>query len=426
MIFSFSQFQKNLKLSLLCLVIGSAGAASAQANAPTATFTVGSATLQQALETAWQRSSAARTQASRLADLQAQRSSANGFLAGAPELTLAHRTDHLNRNGGLREWEAEIEAPLQRPQVRQAQLGQLDAQQRALTPSQNAEKLKLAGQLRELLAQARLAQVDTATARAKLEESRQLVQDMERRLRAGDIARLDALQSQAAQSQAQAQLDLALAHLQQLLLQWQGLTGQTQWPIELKTPSESSQSGFVANLSLEQHPALLAALAQREIARSKLRASEADNRDPMAVALGVTRERGAFGQNSEGTLRLALRIPFATEQRNAPRLSATRLELDTAEVELETTQRSLQSELSLRQSQLASARAAQAAATSRLELVKQAHELILRAWRLGDRSLAERLRADGERFEAEQIASRSRIEVINAQAHLQQAMGLLP
>jgi outer membrane protein, heavy metal efflux system len=395
----------------------------AQPATPTQPF---SPTLQQALEAAWQRSLASRTQASRLADLQTQRKSADRFLAGSPELTLAHRTDRLNRNSGLREWEVEIEAPLQRRSVRQAQLGQLDAQQRALSPSENAEKLKLAGQLRDLLAQARLAQVELETARAKLDENRQLVQDTERRFRLGDLARLDALLAQAAQSQSQAQVDVAAALAKQLLLQWQGLTNQMQWPPELQRIAPVGPSGSAADSVLEQHPALKAARAQRDIALSKLRASEADNRDPMSLALGLTRERSAFGQGSEGSLRLALRVPFGTEQRNAPRLSAARLELDTAEAELEATQKNLQNELSQRQSLLASTAAAQSAAETLLALVKQAHELIVRAWRLGDRSLAERLRADGERFEAEQIAARSRIEVINAHDQLQQALGMLP
>jgi outer membrane protein, heavy metal efflux system len=422
---NFSLFisQKNIKRCVLAWAVAGvgvvAGQTPVQANTPTTT-------LQQALEAAWQRSVAARTQASRQADLQAQRNSVNSFLAGAPELTLAHRTDRLNRNGGLREWEAEIEAPLQRPQLRQAQLGQLDAQQRALSPQQSVEKLKLAGQLRELLAQARLAQVDVVVARAKLEENRQLLQDLERRLRAGDVARLDVLQAQATQSQAKAQLDASLAHLNQLLLQWQGLTGQMPWPLELQTAPASPNSSAPSNTSVEQHPAIQAATAQRDVARSKLRATEVDNRDPMAVALGLTRERGAFGQSSEGTVRLALRIPFGSEQRNAPRLSASRLELDTAEADLEATQRSLLSEVSLRQSQVLSARAASEAANTRLTLVQQAHELIVRAWRLGDRSLAERLRADGERFEAEQSAARANAEAINAHAQLQQALGLLP
>jgi outer membrane protein, heavy metal efflux system len=408
-----------LLASLLCFTAGVAWAQTPdlpQAASPT---------LSRALDAAWQRSVASRTNASRLADLQAQRSSADRFFAGSPQLALALRTDRLNRNRGMREWEAEIEAPLQRLQVRQTQLGQLDAQQRALAPVQNAEKLKLALQLRELLAQARLAQVDVETARTKLDESSQLARDMERRLRAGDVARLDALQAQAAQAQGQAQLGAASAHLQQLLLQWQGLTSQTQWPQELQTPSAIS-SNSTDNASLERHPVLQVAQAQREIALSKLRASEADNRDPMAVALSITRERSAFGQSSEGALRLALRIPIGTDQRNAPRLSAARLELDIAEAELDTTLQSLQSELNLQESRLTSARAARDAADRRLAFVKEAHDLILHAWRLGERSLAERLRADGERFEAEQIASRSRIEVINAQASLQQAIGLLP
>jgi outer membrane protein, heavy metal efflux system len=392
--------------------------ASAQTSTPAPTQSI---SLAQALELAWQRSAAALTAPSKRQELATRQQAANGLLAGSPAVSLAHRTDRLTGNAGLRELEAELELPLWHAATRLATQRQLDAESRSLEPAQQAAKLQLAGLLRDLAGSIAVAQLEQGLAQQKLSESMQLTSDMTRRLRAGDVARLDTLQSQLAQAQAQAALNSTQAQLQQALLQWQGLTGTLRMPAwgDIALPQDSRTVP-------ESHPRLLAAQAQLENAQARLSLAETDRADPMDVSVGISRERSAFGNAAERNLRLALRIPLGTSSRNAPRIAAARLELDSAHNELDLQRRVLANELEQAHAALAQSRASESASKQRLDLSKQMHEIVLRAYNLGERDLLTRLRADSEKFEAELSLARAQLETRRALSKLHQQLGLLP
>ncbi len=418
--FSWRSYGAGYFLTFLSLAATgfTASTASAQTLAIQSSATI---SLSQALELAWQRTPAANTASSKSKEIQARQQAATSLLAGSPAVTLAHRTDRLTGNNGLRELEAEIGLPLWNAGTRSATQRQLNAESRTLEPAQALAKLQLAGQLRELSASIALAQLERQLTQQKLAESTQLASDMARRLSAGDVARLDVLQLQLLQAQSQLALSNATAQLQQLQLQWQGLTGSAQ----LAHANPSIPAGSATTLP-DNHPALLAAQAQLENATARLSLAEADRADPMDLAFGISRERSAFGNSAERNLRAALRIPLGTSSRNAPKLAAARLELDAAQAELDHQRRSLSSELALAQSQLSQAQTNEQTSAQRLQLARQMHEIVLRAYNLGERDLPTRLRADAEKFEAELSASRAQLETRRALSKLHQQLGLLP
>ena len=394
--------------------------ATAQTSAPSLTTST-SISLAEALELAWQRLPAALTALSKSQEITARQRAVGGLLAGSPAVSLAHRTDRLTGNGGLREMEAELELPLWNAGTRRATQRQLDAELRSLEPVQLAAKLQLASQLRDAADAIAIAQLERELAQQKLRESVQLSSDMARRLRAGDVARLDTLQSQLSQAQAQAALNAAQAQLQQAQLQWQGLTGTPRMPAFSDTVPVSNTSTLP-----ESHPNLLAAQAQLDTAKAKLSLAEVDRADPMDVSLGISRERSAFGNVAERNLRLALRIPLSTSSRNAPRIAAARAELDSAQTELDYQRRLLSNELEQAHAALSLARAKEQATQQRLSIAQQVHEIVLRAYNLGERDLPTRLRADSEKFEAELAHARAKLETQRAFSKLQQQLGLLP
>ena len=400
--------------------------ASAQGSTP---FTTTSISLAQALDLAWQRQPAAITAPSKAQEIAARQQAAGSLLAGSPAVSLVHRTDRLTGNGGLREIEAELGLPLWNAGTRRATQRQLDAELRGLEPAQLAAKLQLAGQLREAAGAIALAQLERELAQQKLHESVQLSNDTARRLRAGDVARLDTLQSQLAQAQAQAALNTAQAQLQQAQVQWQGLTGTMRMPmLSDAAPAISSVSSSVTSTSTlpDSHPNLLVAQAHLDTSKAKLRLAEADRADPMDLSVGVSRERSAFGNVAERNLRLALRIPLSTSSRNAPRIAAARAELDVAQTELDHQRRLLSNELEQAHAALSLARANEQATQQRLSIAQQVHEIVLRAYNLGERDLPTRLRADSEKFEAELTHARAQLETRRAFSKLQQQLGLLP
>lgn len=405
---------RRLKAAAL-LVLWCAGAVQAQPGP----------SLREALEAAWALSTAQRSAAQRIAELDARARASSSWVSGPASVTLAHRTDRLTGNGGLRELEAEVAVPLWNAGTRSATRAQVDADRTALERQQGLAKLKLAGEVRELAAQAALAQVEVALANRKLEDARTLAQDVERRVRAGDAARVDALQSQSAVQQATGTLAQAQAALARVQSQWRAMTGLAELPSATALDSPTVTASVETPLASD-HPAVASATAQAGAARSRLALAEADRRDPMELSLGSTRERSAFGASAETALRVALKIPLGGDSRNGPRIAAARAELDAADAEADAVARQVNAELAAARAEVQAAQASEQAAEARARLSTEAQDLYAKSYRLGDSDLPTRLRADNERFEADLALARTRVETRRALARLHQSLGSLP
>ena len=382
--------------------------------------------LKQALDAAWQLSGVSRAESNRRAELAAREKAASSWISGEPVANVAHRTDRLNRNDGFRDYEGEIELPLWNYGVRAATQADVSAQRQGFDGQFALSKLKLAGELRVLAASAAAAQVELDLNKRKLLDVSALAQDLSRRVRAGENARVDGLQAQVLIQQAQAAIAQAGGQLTRLQNQWRSLTGlATVAPLDEALSSVATNDAVNAPVSPD-HPALRYAKSQLGSARAKLALAEASKRDPMSIGIGAGRERSSFAAINETKLRIALRIPLGGDNRNAPRIAAANAELDTAQAEADAVQRQLPAEVDAATADLRAARLAQAAAQERVRLSSEVQALITKSWRLGDSDLPTRLRADNEQFEASLSLARSAIDVRRAIANLNQAHGYLP
>ena len=371
--------------------------------------------LRDAVDAAWALSPSARALQHRQDELDARARAAASLVSGPPSLSLSHRTDRVGSNGGLRELEAEVSVPLWSPGVRSATAGQVAADRAAFAQQQHAAKMRLAAEVRDLAAQAAIAGIERDVARRKLQEALVLAQDIDRRVKVGEVARVDLLQAQSAQQQAataQAAADGALARV---TAQWRGLTGMAQ----VAGLDEATGPAQV-------HPAIALARAQLGAAQAKLALTEADRRDPVEIGLGMTRERSASGAASETAMKISLRVPFGSDSRNAPKLAAARAEVSAADGEVQAALRTADAEQEVARAELDTARRAQALAADRERLAGEIQALVAKSWRLGESDLPARLRADGERFEAELAHARARVETRRAISRLNQAFGILP
>jgi cobalt-zinc-cadmium efflux system outer membrane protein len=383
-------------------------------------------TLRQALDAAWEISSQSRSLDNRRSELAAKEKAAGSWISGEAVAGLAHRTDRLNKNDGFRELEAEIEFPLWNRGVRAATQADLAAQRLGFDGQFALSKLKLAGELRALAASAATAQVELDLNKRKLLEANALTQDLMRRVKAGENARVDSLQTQVLVQQAQAAMAQAEGQLARVQSQWRSLTGlATVAPLEEKLAAMAANEAIAAPISAD-HSALRQSQAQLSGAQAKLALANAGKRDPMSVGVGIARERGSFAASNETTLRVALRIPLGGDNRNAPRQAAARAELDASQADLDALQRQLLAEVAAANAELLAARTVQIAASERVRLSTEVQTLITKSWRLGDSDLPTRLRADNEQFEASLSLARAAIDVQRAIANLNQAHGVFP
>jgi cobalt-zinc-cadmium efflux system outer membrane protein len=372
-------------------------------------------TLREASDAAWTLSPQVRALQHREAELDARRRAASSFLSGPPSISLSQRTDRVGRNGGMRESEAEIAAPLWSPGVRGATAAQVEAERVLLDREQAAARARVAGEVRDIAAQVALADVERELAGRKLAEARALAGDVERRVRAGDAARVDLLQAHGVVQQASVAHAQASAALARLQAQWRAVTG-------LAAVAHLDEVPRTA----QEHPLLTAGQAQIRAAESRLNLVVADRRDPVELGVGFSRERASVGAPNETSMRLSVRVPLGSYGRNAPRVAAARAELASAEAQAEAAQRSVASEHTAAASELDAARLAEAAAGERARLADDARALIARSYQLGETDLPARLRAETEHSEAQLAHARAQVETRRAISKLNQALGVLP
>ncbi len=392
---------------LVALTVGIAAALPAHAQS-----------LRDAVEAAWMRQPLAQARAARESEYAARREAANALTPEPPAIAFGHRTDQVNRNEGRREWEAEFSLPLWLPGQKGRQTAVVDAERSQFDTAVAAARLRIAGEVRDSYWQARLAESELALARRKVEEATTLAGDVARRVNAGDLARVDLNQAQAAGHSARAALAEAESKAFRARQAFATLTGMVALPSDGERPR--------AQPSLEGHPELLA--LQRAVAAAQARLTQAalDRRDSPELALAMTRERDAFDHPFDNTLSFRLRLPFATGARNQPRIAGANAQMIEAQAAYQLERNKLAAEIDAARRELAQTEAVRQLAETRFVLLAEAHRLLARAFSLGELDFVSRLRAENERFEAESNRDRAALEASRAASRLNQAQGLLP
>lgn len=196
-------------------------------------------TLQHAFEMAWQRSPAAQALASRLAQSRAEAEVAAAWTPAPPKVTLSRLTGRFGGGSDAQEWEAELGVPLWLPGQHDAQRSVASAQASQLDLQTRAQKLELAASVREAWWKLATAMNVADLADGKASSARSLLEDVDRRWRAGDLARTDANIARAEAQAAEADAVEAKRELRATQSAWRALTG-TERPRSLRARSSAS------------------------------------------------------------------------------------------------------------------------------------------------------------------------------------------
>lgn len=401
-----SSFALLSKLAV-ATIVGCAGAAHA---APL--------TFKDAVEAAWLRQPEARALQARQEEAAAKRQAASALFPAAPSIGLSQRTDQFNQNRGEREAEAEIAVPLWMPGTRDAAQRLASAETGQLDAKTFASKLRVAGEVRDAYWQARFAQSDRDVALRKVTEAGLLLEDVERRFKAGDLARADLNQAQVADRLARAMVAEAEARALRGQRLFTAITGMPQLP----------EAGEMLNVEPNAvlHPLLAASSKAVDVGQARLAQASAERRDPPEVALGFVRERPGAGEAYDRSVRFTVRIPLATSSRNAPRITAANAEFIEAQAALLLEQERVQAEADSAKAELEQAKAVELLTLERFKLASDTQELYAKAFKLGELDFPARLRSENDRFEAELALVRARLEVGRAISRFNQALGLIP
>jgi len=303
------------------------------------------------------------------------------------------------------------------PGQRGARQAAAQAERQVAEATMAAARLRIAGEVREAAWTLVARQAESSVAERNERSLRELSDDVERRVKAGELARADALAARAEFLAA----SVALAEVQQRLeaarAQWKALTGLEQVP----DPTEAA-----ARPADAPHPELVLAAIHVQGARSKLEVVRGSRGDPPELLLRYRRETAGSGLPAENSIGVGLRIPLGTDDRNLPREKAALAEVDVASAEELRLRRRLESEAQAASFTLRSAERQAEAEAARAELLRERAALIDKSFRAGESALPELLRAAAAAAQAEAAAASQRAALGLARARLNQTHGKLP
>lgn len=376
--------------------------------------------LAQATEAAWQRAVRARETGGDALVARADQVAASSPWAAQPALELSHRDDRWLGSPGGRESEAGLVWPLWLPGQRDARKAAAAVGLDLAEAAEQAGRLHVAGLVREAAwnLAAQRTEVDLADARTRY--LREVADDVQRRVAAGDLAPTDAL---AARSELLAAHTIAVEthlRLKEAWSAWRMLTG-VQAP-----PAVFQASAELPPFEPNGHPeARLADLAV-ELARRRLALVDISRGAPPDLMLRLRQDSPGRGEPSQSSLGIGIRIPLGSDARNEPLRAGAMRELEIARATAELLRERLAAEAGLARSAVLAAQQQLESERVRVDLLHERATLIGRSFDAGETSLPELLRTLVAAAEAERNYARQQAALGLARARLSQAWGILP
>lgn len=371
-----------------------------------------------AVDAAWQRSPQARTLQAKRDEMAAGQEAARSWIAGSPTVGLSERSDRWTERAGAREREVSVSAPVWLPGQVSARRTQAEASTEDLEAQIANLRLSLSGEVRERVWAVAAAKENFAEALNHQRFLDATAEDVQRRVNAGDLARTDGMLARQEALAAKAAVVDAQLKVREALFQYTTLTGLPDVPVATPEP--------VAAAPKEPHPRILASRTAIQHAQASLNVVNKTRSESPTVGVAFRRERDGYAAESAASVTVAVQIPIGTAARNRPLEAAARTELEKASAEARMTEESLQAEIDLARERVAASEQSFNAASAQASLARQHAQLIEKAFRLGERGLAEMLRAQSLLHEAEVAERLQRVAVGLARARLNQALGVTP
>lgn len=328
----------------------------------------------------------------REAESQALSARAHSFISQAPALVLRQQTDQLYRNRLLRESEVGVELPLWSWGERSA-LSQLALASEAQAQGEDAaHRWDVCGLTRELVWRVKITEAQLRLAQAGVISAETLQRDVEKRIKAGDIAPLERLSAKNLVLERETNAHLASVMFADAMFGYRIHSG-------LQVLPEYVEETLAAEND-DDTPALLAARVNYQ----RLQADEAQLRAIGAgnpkLLLSTRSQTDAYGL-SEESLGATLSLPFGGSVHRNARLAQAQVFSAQAERILQQAERSQALMRHEAEHELHSKETLVAQATARLVLVREEYRLAIRAFQLGEMNLAERVIIENRSRQAE-------------------------
>ena len=375
--------------------------------------------LSEVLEKAYARTPMQASLQSRDVMVSAKNRVANAMLPSAPAVGVIHQNDAIGSGRGERDWQAELELPVWQPKQRDNRLKVAEAIQSSTSASRQSLKLQVAGQLREALWNIAANDNNLSLAVNKLQVAKKLQSDVEKRYRAGELARTDAMLAEQEVLRVEKEKVRAEAEVMHARHRYYLLTGLRELPANYEERQSSLEDYSQSPIWLETQSKLGLAETERDLA-------QVESHENMRVLLNVRNSKGAFDTTDNNSVGVHVRVPFGGEASAAPIRAAAEMVVGNALTEREAMRFELEAAMHEAEHNLSVSRAELSIATKQYEIAKESLTLAQKAFQLGETDLVSLLRVQAQTFEAERAFTTRQIQVQWDIARYNQTVGVLP
>ena len=352
-------------------------------------------------------------------EIEAKNKRANGILPAAPAIGLLNRNDGITSNRGEREWEAELELPVWLPGQRAARETLARDAALGLVDTRATLNLQVAGMVRDALWDIAMMTHQAALAKSRHQTSLALLNDVEKRVKAGDLPKTDIMLAQNEAYQAETFSLRAEAEVKHAQFRYKLLTG-------LNTIPEAFSEQQVKTTLDDNHPALRDASKKILVADDERNLIKVERRENPTVSLNARSQRGPFDNQANESLGLKLRIPLETEAHSAPLVANAEVNYAKHQVEAQHLRYALEAAFHEAEHNLEVTTAELAITTKQNANAQESLRLAKKAFALGETDLVNLLRVQASAYEAERAMKQRQIQLQWDTAHYNQAAGEMP
>lgn len=363
-----------------------------------------------------------------LARVRAERSRANGWLAGAPVIDGLYRDDRPMTNRGEGEMQLDMRLPLRR--FDQTGAWQRLSEQAALNAKSReaATRLELLGTLRQLAWDWRRAETTLKTAEQQATIMRRNLDVVTHQVKLGEAAEVDRLTVESSLLSAEDAVHQARIQFQNAQSRWQSISGSPALPTDLGAPEKTPipTTPVTAESLFQTHPILRRMASEVGLDSAKIDAERAAGAGAPELGFGIKRDRGDRGTPWDNSLLVTLSLPIGGQAYRNPALAEMAQQKAQAQVALMRTAHQIQGDVTAYQQRVAEWPTRIAQLDRRAELTEKTLKLKEKALRLGELDWSRLMYFEQEAASARLQANLAHIDYRADQSGLKQSLGLMP
>lgn len=375
-------------------------------------------TLSSLTQKVYEREPARQSEQAQQQQINANTALANATFADVKSLSLNHQNDAIGSSNGLQEWEGIVEMPLWLPGQKQQQLALSDKLSAELPAYQQNLRLTASAKVRELIWNVVLAHTATKQAYQIWQSAVKLEQDVDARVKAGELAGTERLLANTNELEMQNQYLLKKSELDFALSTYRAITKEQLLPERYQ---ELLSDNYVID---QQHPVLMLLDQQINTLRAKQDLAQFDGAVNPSLSVGVRRERGANGESFTNSMGIGISFALDNSVYRRPAIANAAKELADAEIARLQMERELNITLFSRLHDLETKRLQLGLISEQNETTQKYLVLQQRAFELGELDLVSLLRSQSLANETYNRKLALEVDIKHTIALINQALGI--